>query len=132
MVICYSRVEIALVRPGIVGPTSNDASVKLNEERLAHFKFASLNKAKGKLLYAIIANFYMTFLEIKSLLLQFQILGEIIQDEGFESGCLSLELGAVICRAGCQICSLKSKVDHLKRICPNINDGPGSSYIIST
>ena len=47
MMICRSRVEVALVRPGIVGSTENDASVKLNEERLAHFKFASLNKAKG-------------------------------------------------------------------------------------
>ena len=47
MIVCRSRVEIALVRPGIVGSTGNDASVKLNEERLAHFKFASLNKAKG-------------------------------------------------------------------------------------
>ena len=47
MTICQTRLEIALVRPGVVGGTEKDASVKLNEERLAHFKFASLNKAKG-------------------------------------------------------------------------------------
>ena len=67
-------------------------------------------------------------LEIKALLLHYQVLGEIIQDEGFESGCLSLELGAAVCRAGCQICSLKTKVDHLKKICPNLNDGPGNIF----
>ena len=67
----------------------------------------------------------ISFLEIRMILLQFQVLGEIINDEGFESGCISRELGAVICRAGCQICSLRNKMEHLKKICPNLNDGPG-------
>ena len=47
MILCRTRVEVALVRPGLVNYSENVASVRLNEERLAHFKVASLNKAKG-------------------------------------------------------------------------------------
>ena len=54
-----------------------------------------------------------------------QILGELTTEEKYESGCLVMELNAQTCRNGCQICFLHSKLDHIKRVCPDIREGPG-------
>ena len=45
---CKSKVELALVRPGLVAVPDKVASVKLNEERLDLLKVTAVSKAKGK------------------------------------------------------------------------------------
>ena len=47
-------------------------------------------------------------------------------EEGYSSGCLVRELGAQNCRPGCQLCQLEVKMAHLKKICPDIKEGPGT------
>ena len=47
MLLCKSKIEIALCRPGMVAVPDKVASIKLNEERLDHLKIAAVAKAKG-------------------------------------------------------------------------------------
>ena len=44
---CKSKIEIALCRPGVVAVPDKVASVKLNEKRLDLLKVAAVAKAKG-------------------------------------------------------------------------------------
>ena len=48
MVMCQTRVESSLIRPGVVGIDGKVASVLLNEERIRTLKTVGLCKAKGK------------------------------------------------------------------------------------
>ena len=64
-------------------------------------------------------------LEVKSTLLRVLILGELISEEGYQSGCMIKELDANECRLGCPICHLNAKARHIKKIFPNAKEGPG-------
>ena len=122
MMVCHTLVETSLVRPGLVEVSDKDASVKLNEDRLNMLRIAGVNKAKGLMSYHLTMS-HNHFSEIKNLLLQLQILGEVVKDGNYESGCLVRELNAQTCRQGCQICFLNAKLEQIKRICPDIKDG---------
>ena len=47
MMLCKSKIELALVRPGLLAVQDNVASVKLNEERMDLLKITAMAKAKG-------------------------------------------------------------------------------------
>ena len=65
------------------------------------------------------------FSEIKQLLIDIMVLGEIATKDKWESGCLKRELGALNCRQGCPICGLDVKLAHLERICPDVQSNIG-------
>ena len=47
MVLCKSRIELSLVRPGLIAVQDKVASVKLNEDRMDLLKITAMAKAKG-------------------------------------------------------------------------------------
>ena len=75
----------------------------------------------------------MLISEVKSLITKMRTLGELARDIGDSTGCLMIDLGAMECKEGCDICELEElllelldgfkKNGCLKR--SDIRDGPG-------
>ena len=69
-------------------------------------------------------------LEIKQLLTDIMVMGEVVTKDKWESGCLKRELGALNCRHGCPICGLDKKMTHLEKVCPDVQSNTGIIQIM--
>ena len=61
MMLCKTKIELSLVRPGLIAVQDNVASVKLNEERMDLLKITAMAKAKGLNLFLNLKDKYINF-----------------------------------------------------------------------
>ena len=68
--------------------------------------------------------------DVKTLIQKIKILGEIARESGATTRCFVLDLNALDCRKGCNVCELEKMAKDLTDGFANMKNGPGKSLKI--
>ena len=73
----------------------------------------------------VISLSFFEILEVKSLLNEIKLHGEIARAEGENTGCFVYDLNSLDCRKGCPVCPLIAMTEKLQASFVNKEEGPG-------